>query len=115
MTKTLKRIVAILLLATGALHVVVAYRDQSPQILSVQPALTIFGIVYFCLGLFAWPGGRTPILVAMVMSALGLGLGGQEYLRAGGPVSLLVMFAIDAAVLILGAAWLLRTQGVEKP
>jgi hypothetical protein len=109
----LKRIMAGLLIATGAFHIAFAQFGDAGDL---KYGLTLFGIAYFLLGVFLIPGKRTAVLTAMVMTALGLGLGGQNYLNTGGgsPV-LLVFFAIDVLALIAGGLWLVKTKSAAKP
>lgn len=102
-----KRIMAGLLLATGIFHIAFAQFGNAGDL---KYGLTLFGIAYFLLGLFLIPGKRTAVLTAMVMTALGLGLGGQNYLLHGGPAALPVIFAIDVLVLIAGGMWLVKTK-----
>jgi hypothetical protein len=102
-----KRIVSLLLLFTGGLHLVVAYFGGVPDI---QIALTLFGVSYSALGYWTQFGGRPAMTATLVVTTLGLTLGGFNYLTNGGPLSLPVMFAIDIAVIGLGAYWLRAQQ-----
>lgn len=102
----LKKTMAGLLIATGLLHLVVAFRGAGDMTLG----LAIFGVIYSLLGIFLFPGKETAVRVAMLLTGLGLSLGGVTYLNHGGPASLPLMFAIDVVVLALGGAWLLKNK-----
>lgn len=104
---TLKSAMAGLLVATGVFHLIVALTGDVGQL---KFGLTLFGIAFFLLGLFVFPGRETAVRVAMLMTALGLGLGGVNFLQNGGPPGLVVMFIIDVVVIGLGAAWLLKNR-----
>ena len=103
----MKHAVSGLLLATGILHLVVAGIGSSD---ALRAPLALFGVLYTALGLWTRKGGRISILTTLIVTALGLGLGGSEYFRNGGPIALPVMFAIDIAILVLGAGWLWRNK-----
>lgn len=105
--ENLKRAMAGLLVVTGVLHLIVALTGNVGEL---KTGLTLFGVAYFLLGLFVYPGKSTAVLTAMVMTALGLGLGGVKFMQQGGPPSLYVMFAIDLAVLALGGMWLFKSK-----
>jgi len=105
-----KTAMAGLLVLTGVFHLIVAFTGEVGEL---KFGLAAFGIAYFLLGAFVFPGKETAVRIAMVMTALGLGLGGVSYLNHGGPASLPVMFAIDVAVLALGGMWLFRNR--QKP
>lgn len=105
--ENLKRAMAGLLVLTGVLHLIVALTGNVGDL---KFGLTLFGIAYFLLGLFVYPGKATAVRVAMVMTALGLGLGSLNFIKNGGPPSLYVMFAIDVAVLALGGMWLMKSK-----
>lgn len=106
-TESMKHTVMLLLLFTGVFHLIVSATGAPADI---RVPLAVFGLLYFGLGLWTRMGGRTAMLMVMVVTALGLGLGGSNYLQNGGPVTLPVMFLIDIAVLALGGAWLMRTK-----
>jgi hypothetical protein len=100
-----------LLLATGVLHVAVA-AFGAPA--ALQLPLAIFGAIYFGLGIWVKSGGRTAVLTALLVTLLGLTLGGRAYIQDGGPATMLVMFAIDFAVLAAAAFWLMKNKSVKK-
>lgn len=104
-----KTAMAGLLVLTGVFHLIVAFTGDVGDLTF---GLAAFGIAYVLLGVFVFPGRQTAVRVAMVMTALGLGLGGVSYLNHGGPASLPIMFAIDVAVLALGGVWLARNKPV---
>lgn len=101
--ENLKRLMSVLLVATGVLHIVVAIAG-APDALRVP--LAAFGALYGTLGVLLQRGGRAIVIAAMAACTLGVTLGGIAYLRDGGPVTLLVMFLIDAIVLVCGGLWL---------
>lgn len=104
----LKRLMSVLLVATGVLHIVVAVAG-APE--SLRIPLAAFGAVYGTLGVLLLRGGRALVLVSMAACALGLAIGGSTYLQNGGPATLPVMFLIDALVIGCGALWL--TKGAK--
>ncbi len=99
----LKRLMSVLLVATGVLHIVVAV-GGAPE--DLRMPLTAFGALYGTLGVLLLRGGRAIVLASMAACTLGLGVGGATYLQNGGPATLPVMFLIDALVLVCGALWL---------
>lgn len=100
---TLKRLMSVLLVATGVLHIVVAVTG-APDNLRIP--LAAFGALFGALGVLLLGGGKPIVLASMGACALGLTVGGANYLQNGGPNTLLVMFLIDAAVLVAGGLWL---------
>lgn len=102
----LKRLMSVLLVATGVLHIVVAVAG-APDALRIP--LAAFGALYGTLGVLLQRGGKPIVLAAMGACTLGLALGGTNYLQNGGPPTLPVMFLIDALVLICGALWLSKS------
>lgn len=107
----LKKSMAGLLIATGAFHLVVALVGPA---LAIGTAIMTFGVIYFLLGFYVLPGGRTAVLIAMVMTGLGLVLGGQNFLVNGGPITLPIMFFIDTLIIGAGALWLVKTGATTK-
>lgn len=105
---SLKTAMAALLVATGVFHLIVAFTGDVGE---AKFGVTLFGIAYFLIGLFVFPGKQTAVRVAMVMTLLGLGLGGVNYIQnGGGPASLPAMFAIDVVILVLGGLWLAKNR-----
>lgn len=102
----LKNLMSILLIATGVLHLVVA-AIGAPE--DIRIPLAAFGALYAGLGVWVKSGDRTAVLAAMTATLAGLVLGGSNYLQNGGPMSLPVMFLIDAVVLGAGALWIFRS------
>ena len=102
----LKRLMSVLLVATGVLHIVVAVAG-APDALRMP--LAAFGALYGALGVLLQRGGRAIVIAAMAACTLGLTVGGATYLQNGGPNSLPVMFLIDAVVLVCGGLWLSKT------
>jgi hypothetical protein len=99
----LKRLMSVLLVATGVLHIVVAVAG-APDALRVP--LAAFGALFGTLGVLLQRGGRAIVIASMAACAIGVTIGGMTYLRDGGPVTMLVMFLIDAIVIVCGALWL---------
>lgn len=111
MTSTnLKRGMAGLLVLTGVLHVIVGLTGD---VGTMKTGVLLFGVAYFLLGLFVYSGAGVAVRTAMVFTALGLALGSYNYFQHGGPASLLVMFAIDMAVLVLGGVWHLNSRPAD--
>jgi hypothetical protein len=106
----LKKAMAALLVGTGALHLIVGLLGPA---LAIGTAILIFGVIYFALGFYVLPGGRTAVLVAMAITALGLVLGGQSFIINGGPITLPIMFLIETLILAAGALWLLKTSAAK--
>lgn len=104
----LKQAASILLIATGVFHLIVAAFGGAPS--EIKIPLAVFGVAYFGLGIWTRMGGRTAMLTAILVTALGLALGGQNYLANGGPVTLPIMFAIDVVILAAAGLWLLKTK-----
>jgi membrane associated rhomboid family serine protease len=102
---TVKRLMSVLLVATGVLHIVVAVAG-APDHLRIP--LAAFGALYGTLGVLLLRGGRPIVLASMAACAVGLGVGGTTYLQSGGPNSLPVMFLIDAVVIVCGGLWLAK-------
>lgn len=100
-----KTAMAVLLVLTGIFHLAIA---MTGDVGSLKLGLSIFGVIYFLVGIFVFPGKHTAVRVAMVMTALGLGLGGYEYVLHGGPIALPIMFLVDVVVLALGGVWLVK-------
>jgi hypothetical protein len=103
----LKTAMAGLLVATGIFHLIVAFTGDVGDL---TLGLALFGVAYFLAGVFLFPGKKVAVQVAMVLTFLGLGLGGVNYLQHGGPPGLVVMFVIDVAVLALGGLWLAKNK-----
>ena len=99
----LKRLMSVLLVATGVLHIVVAV-GGAPEALRLP--LAAFGALYGTLGVLLLNGGRAIVIASMAACSLGVVLGGANYLQNGGPPTLPVMFLIDAIVLVCGGLWL---------
>lgn len=102
----LKRLMSLLLIATGVLHLVVA-AVGAPDDLKIP--LAVFGAIYAGLGLWLRKGGKPAVLASMAAVSAGLLLGGANYLQNGGPAALLVMFLIDLAVLGAGVLWMMKS------
>lgn len=103
---SLKRLMSVLLVATGVLHIVVAVAG-APDALRIP--LAAFGALYGTLGVLLQRGGKPVVLAAMGATTVGIVLGGANYLQNGGPPTLLVMFLIDAVVLVCGGLWLSKS------
>jgi hypothetical protein len=103
---SLKRLMSVLLVATGVLHIVVAVAG-APEPLRIP--LAAFGALYGTLGVLLLRGGRASVIAAMAACATGIALGGATYLQNGGPSTLPVMFLIDILVLASGGLWLAKS------
>ena len=103
---SLKRLMSVLLVATGVLHIVVAVAG-APDNLRIP--LAAFGALYGALGVLLQRGGKPFVLASMGACTLGILLGGTNYLQNGGPPTLPVMFLIDAVVIACGALWLSKS------
>ena len=107
MSKTnLKKILSILLIGTGVLHLAVAAFGAPPDI---RLPLAAFGAFYSALGFWVRSGVRASVVATIVVTLAGLGLGGANFLQNGGPVTLPVMFLIDFAILGAGGLWLAKS------
>jgi hypothetical protein len=49
-------------------------------------------------------------LITILVTALGVTLGGMRYLQEGGPLALPVMFLVDVGVLAAGGWWMLKSK-----
>lgn len=96
----LRLVMLALLLGTSLLHFVVA-ESAGPEL---RPGLLVFTVLFMIAAVVLRTAPRVGAVVAMVVAGLGLVVGGGRYLSAGGPPTMLAMFAIDAALLALG--WL---------
>lgn len=113
--QTLRHLIIGLLLFTGVFHLAVALVGSRPDL--VLP-LAGFGVLYTLLSFYvrrdvhkgAKVNGRTAIILAMAAASAGLLLGGASYLKNGGPLALPFMFAIDAAIIGAGVAWLIKVH-----
>jgi hypothetical protein len=104
--KNLKNLMSVLLIATGVLHLVVAAIGAP---VALQAPLAAFGAIYAALGAWIRSGGKSAVIVAMIATAVGITLGGANYLKNGGPFTLPVMFLIDVVVLGAGSLWLMKS------
>lgn len=103
----IQRLLGALLLANCALHLVTAVLGAADDI---RLPLIAFGLAYGAFGLWVSTGRRPAVLLTLVATALGLALGGVNYMRNGGPIAVPFMFALDAGVLIAGALWLMKSK-----
>lgn len=101
----LKNLMAILLIATGALHLAVA-ATGAPE--DLKAPLAGFGVAYAVLSFVVWKGGRAAVIGAIGICGIGLALGGSRYLQNGGPPLMIVMFLIDVAIIAAGVLWITR-------
>jgi hypothetical protein len=101
------KLLSALLLANSAMHLVIAALD-SPADLRLP--LIAFGLLYGGLGLWVRSEKRLAVLVTILVTALGVTLGGMRYLQEGGPLALPVMFLIDVGVLAAGGWWMLKSK-----
>jgi ABC-type enterochelin transport system permease subunit len=102
----LKNLMSVLLVATGVLHLVVALFGAPA---ALQGPLSVFGFLYAALGVWVRGSGRPAVLTAIAVTALGLVLGGSNYLEHGGPKTLPVMLLIDVIILAVGAMWVMKS------
>ncbi|HNS87882.1 MAG TPA: hypothetical protein PKH09_13350 [Parvularculaceae bacterium] len=105
-TDKLKSMMSTLLLATGALHLVVA-AFGAPAGLAVP--LAAFGVLYGALGAWLRKAGKIAVLSAIAATLTGIVLGGANYLQNGGPITLPLMFLIDVAIIAAGGVWLAKS------
>lgn len=101
------KLLSALLLANSALHVAIAALDSPPDL---RLPLIGFGLLYGGLGLWVRSEKRLAVLVTILVTALGVTLGGMRYLQQGGPLALPAMFLIDVVVLGAGSWWLLKSK-----
>lgn len=101
----IKSLMSILLIATAVLHIIVA-AFGAPN--DIRLPLAAFGAIYGILGVLLLRSGRPIVMAAMAACALGIVLGGGNYLQNGGPATLPVMFLIDVLVIAAGAMWLAK-------
>ena len=117
--RTLRHLILLLLTFTGVFHLLVAAFGGWP---ALRLPLAVFGVIYWMLGYYVRTDvkdgspsrSRNAIVAAMIVCAVGLGLGGQNYLANGGPLALPIMFAIDVAIIAAGAMWLIQQAKVSK-
>jgi hypothetical protein len=100
------RLMSVLLVSTGVLHLVVAFFGAPAEL---RAPLAVFGALYAGLGVWVRSGGKPAVLTAMATVVVGLVLGGANYLQNGGPVTLPVMFLIDVVVLGAGVLWVTKS------
>lgn len=98
----LRLIMLVLLIATSLLHFVAAETSGA----ELRPPLLAFTVLFMVAAVAVRLAPRLGVMAAMLVSGVGLAVGGGRYLAAGGPPSMLAMFAIDVAVLALGMLWL---------
>lgn len=113
--QTLRHLIIGLLLLTGIFHLTVALLGAAP---GLGLPLTIFGVLYVGLSFYVRADtndgsknhSRNAILASMVVCAVGLALGGSNYLSNGGPVALPLTFLIDVAIITAGVMWLMAAK-----
>lgn len=98
----LRLIILMLLIETSLLHFVAAETSGA----ELRPPLLAFTVLFMVAAVAVPLAPRLGVMAAMLVSGVGLAVGGGRYLTAGGPPSMLAMFAIDVAVLALGLLWL---------
>ncbi len=98
-----KRLMSVLLVATGVLHIVVAVAGAPEQL---RLPLAAFGALFGTLGVLLLRGGKPIVVASIAACALGLTIGAAAYLQNGRPYTLLVMVLIDAVVIGSGFLWL---------
>ncbi len=105
---TLTRTMSALLLATAVLHVLAAVFGGAPE--GMKLPVIAFGLIYGALGLWIQTGGRLAVIATVLVTLLGLTLGGLEASKGGATPSLamLVMFLIDIVVVGAGAMYLIK-------
>ncbi|MEM8770719.1 MAG: hypothetical protein AAGD92_03615 [Pseudomonadota bacterium] len=112
---TLRHLIIGLLLTTGIFHLLVALLSTGT---GLALPLSIFGFLYVGLSFYVRADtndgsknhSRNAILASIGVCALGLALGGTNYLQNGGPLALPIMFAIDIAVIAAGIMWIVKTK-----
>jgi hypothetical protein len=109
----LRHLMSGLLILTAILHFGVALLGAEE---SLRTPLLVFGGLFLAAGVYARIGGRTAVLVGILVAALGLVLGGSQYLQRGGPPTLPLMFFIDILIIAVGGLWVTKTrQAARKP
>jgi hypothetical protein len=118
--QTLRLFILGLLLFGGIFHLALALLGSAPGFGWI---LTGSGVAYIALSFYVRrdspkqtkkkPHGRAAIVMTILAAAAALGVGGAQYLSAGGPLALPIMFVIHIAIIAAGGAWLLkmRAQG----
>ncbi len=113
--QTLRHLIIGLLLLTGIFHLTVALLGAAP---GLAMPLTVFGGLYIALSFYVRSDtndgsknhSRNAIIATLAVSAVGLALGGSNYLSNGGPVALPIMFLIDIAIISAGIMWFMAVR-----
>ena len=111
----LRLLIIALLTLTGVFHLLVALLNGAP---GLAIPLTVFGVIYTALGFYVRKDvhkksktkGRIAIILAMAACAVGISLGGWNYMQNGGSSALPLMFLFDIAIIGAGAMWLMKVH-----
>lgn len=117
--KTIRLSIVGLLTGTGVFHLLAALLNAAP---GLAAPLAGFGLLFVIIGFFvrhdtndgSKSHSRNAILAAIAACLAGLILGGRAYLLNGQPPALLLMFAIDVAVIILGVMWFFKMAAKRR-
>ncbi len=119
-----RKAMSALLVINGFIHLIVAAAGVGPDAPErLRIAVGVFGVVYSLLGVWVWgfrvegaalpSDNRTAVRVTLAIIIFALIAGGLDYLRNGGPATLLIMFAFDVAALACGFIWLNLSRKVR--
>jgi len=117
--RTMRHLIVGLLTGTGVFHLLVAFLNAAP---GLGPPLAGFGFLFVVIGFFvrndtndgSKSHSRNAIIAAIAACSAGLILGGRAYFANGHPPALILMFAIDIAVIVLGVMWLLKVAAKRR-
>ena len=102
---SLASFIAALLITSGVLHLIVAILG-APD--GLRAPLAIFGVIFGGIGFWTIKASKPSIIAALIACLTGFALGGSSYVRDGGPITLPIMLAIDAVVIVFAILWLVR-------
>ncbi len=117
--RTMRHLIVGLLTGTGGFHLLVAFLNAAP---GLGLPLAGFGLLFVFIGFFvrndtndgSKSHSRNAVLAAIAACSAGLILGGRAYLTNGHPPALILMFAIDIAVIVLGVMWLMKLTAKHR-
>ncbi len=111
--QNLRMLIIALLMLTGIFHLLVAMLGIVP---GLAWPLAGFGLIYTVIGFYvrrdtndgSKSHSRNAIIAAIAACAIGISLGGANYLSNGGPAALPIMFLIDVVIIGAGVMWLIK-------